>query len=695
MAAPAQRDPARGPRPAAADPRVRRVLLGAVGAAVAFGCFLALAGMVAAPGAPAAPGRAGTVAPEGLGLVVRTPPHLRGAADVEPLVERFAARGVNRAWVQVKQDETDEFPAGTLFHPSRLAPAAAGSGDGRLRAFTDALAGRGIAPMAWMPVLHDARAAAAHPGWRARNIAEDGRLVTQRDWLCPFHPGVARYQAALAADTVRRLPSIEGLYLDFIRYDDDYSCVTPGGLAELERRTGWRARTGRALTPLDIRRAGATQGRLWTAWTALRAERIVDTINVIRDAVDAVRPDLHMGAFVLPFSSTDYDFNTQAGQDLEKMAQAGLDEIVLMGYWDDWDKSPAWLRESLDGAEALVDGEAELSVVLDGDMGVRRTRLTLEAIGPWAARAGWFNYGAWTEREFDRLDRAIDGHRDGPMPPPGHVSVVVRVDTEPDYRPSYATVHPWMIDALVEMFGEEDVSATFVTVGKLAERQPAAVARAAAAGHEIASHSYDHEQLDALPVDAQMESVDGGLAALGRLGHTVRGFGAPRNSITDEARDRLIDWNLEYDGSAAYDPLRGLLDVHFAAHSQRPDERILVLPFVIPNDWDARWVGDMSAEEMLSAWTRRLDAVVASGEPVFVLDVHQWAISDPENLEVLRSFIRYAKGCAQCRVETLREAARNARSVLDRYELPATTSGSSTLALPAPPPAPSPAEARP
>ncbi len=694
MTDPAPSDPAGEPR-RRADAGVRRVLLGAAGAAVALAGFLTLAGAVAAPGVPGQPPRVATVAPEELALVVRTPAHLRTAADVDPLVARFAARGVDRAWVQVKQDETDEFPAGTLFHPSRLAPAATGSGDGRLRAFTDGLAARGIAPMAWMPVLHDARAAAAHPEWRARDIAEDGRLVTRSDWLCPFHPGVARYQAALAADAVRRLPSIEGLYLDFIRYDDDYSCVTPAGISELERRTGWRERTGRPLTPMDIRRAGTTQGPLWTAWTSLRAEKVVETIDVIRDAVDAVRPDLHMGAFVLPFSSTDYSLNTQAGQDLERMARAGIDEIVLMGYWDDWDKSPAWLRESLDGAQALVDGEAELSVVLDGDMGVRRTRLTLEAIGPWAADAGWFTYGAWTEREFDRLDRAIAGHRDGPMPRPDHVSVVVRVDTEPDYRPSYTTVHPWMIDALAGMFGEEGVRATFVTVGRLAERQPAAVARAAAAGHEIASHSYDHEQIDALPVQAQMETVDGGLAALGRLGFTVRGFGAPRNSITDEARDRLIEWNLEYDGSAAYDPLRGLLDVHYAAHSERPQERILVVPFVIPNDWDARWLGGMSAEEMLSAWTRRLDAVVASGEPVFVLDVHQWAISDPENLEALRAFIRYARDCSECRVETLREAARNARSVLDRYELPATTSGSSTLALATPPPGTADAAARP
>jgi hypothetical protein len=181
-----------------------------------------------------------------------------------------------------------------------------------------------------------------------------------------------------------------------------------------------------------------------------------------------------------------------------------------------------------------------------------------------------------------------------------------------------------------------------------------------------------------LEIDAQLESVDRGLEALDRLGFDAVGFGAPRNSISDEARDRLMDWDLEYDGSAAYDPLKNLLDVHYAPHSTGADNRIVVVPFIEPNDWDARYADSLSATEMLEAWATRLDAVVASGEPVFVLDVHQWIAADPENLAAVREFIRYAKRCDECRVETLREAARNARSVLDRYELPSTTSGETT-----------------
>lgn len=657
----------------------RRIILGAAAAAAIVGSFLTLAGLVAGPAAPAASVSSGA---PGLDLVVRTAQNITRPGDVDPLVARLAARGVSRAWVQVKQDEDDEVPSGTAFYPSRLAPVAPGFGDDRLGAFIDGLAARGIDPVAWMPVMHDAQAARAHPGWRSITIARDGTLRTQEEWLCPFAPAVARHQAAIAREVAGRYPRLTGLYLDFIRYDDDYACACPPCLAELEKQSGWRARTGRALTPADIRRAGAAHDELWTAWTDLRARKIVDTIDVIRDAVEEVRPDFRIGAFVLPFSSTDYAMNTQAGQDLARMARAGLDEIVLMGYWDDWDKSPRWVRESLDGAAALIDGEADLGIVLDGDMGVRRTRLTLEALGPWAERAAWFDYGAWSEGEFARLTRAVDGHfREGPMEPPDHVSVVVRVDTEPDFQPSYDAVRPEMIDALVGIFAQEGVHATFITVGHLAELQAGAITRAAAAGHEIGSHAYDHEQLDALPVGAQLRAVDRGIATLDRLGFAVRGFGAPRNSITPEARDRLMDWNLEYDGSAAYDPLTGLVDVHYETHSQGRGDRILVVPFVVPNDWDARHTGSLSADEMLAAWTRRLDAVVASGEPVFVLDVHQWSASEPENLDALRAFIRHAKECGVCRVETLREAAANARRVLDRYELPATTSGASTLAL--------------
>lgn len=658
--------------------RPLRVLFGVVGAIAALAIFAVLASAAALQRQEAATqtARSATILPTatGISVVVRTAQHLDRPGDVGPLVRRLVAHDVTKAWVQVKQDENDEFPSGSAFYPSQIAPIAAGHEDGRLAAFIDELDANGVEATAWMPAMHDAQAAAVHPEWRAQTITPAGDYRVQEDWLCPFLPAVRDYQASMAREVAGKFPALTGLYLDFIRYDDEFACASPEALSELAQRVDWAATHTGPMTPQDLRDAGDQQDDVWEAWHVLRAEKIALTIAAVRAAVIDVRPDFQVGAFTLPFSSQAYEDNTESGQDLTLMAQAGLDEIVLMGYWDDWDKEPAWVRRGLDGAQKLV-GKTKLGVVLDGDMGVRRTRLTLEALGPWAADAGWFNFGKWTESEFARLDHALSGHREGAMAKPDHVSVVIRIDTEPDYRPSYETVHPEMIDAVVDLLTEEGVKGTFITVGKLAELQPDAIARAAAAGHEIGSHSYDHEQIDSLPVEEQLESIDDGLTSLQRLGYDVKGFGAPRNSITDEGRDRLMDWNLEYDGSAAYDPMKSMLDVHYAPDSEGLDDRIVVVPFVMPNDYDARMIGGLSADEMLEAWTTRLDKVVGSGEPVFVLDVHQWLISKPDNLAALRGFIDYAQACDLCRVETLREAAQHARDVLDRYESARVTSG--------------------
>lgn len=677
----------------------RRVLGGAVMAAGLLATFLIAAGRMA-PASSVAPagqparaaagadrtGAEGAGADAPSGYVIRTAPLLDTPATGAPsgpargsvgeLAGLLAARGADRAWVQVKQDENEEHPSGTLFFPSALAPVAPGYADGRLSGLVDALTARGVRPIGWMPVLHDASAAAAHPQWSSQRITETGTLERDPNWLCPFEPAVRAHQASIAAEAVRTLPGLQGLYLDFVRYDDDFSCASPAALAELDRRTGWRRTTGVPLSPADVRRAAsasdATGRTLWRQWHQLRAEQISATVTEIRSAVQAVRPGLPVGAFVLPFSAGDYLRNTQSGQDLDALAGTGLAEIALMAYWDDWDQSPAWVAERLRSATDQVAGRVPVSVVLDGDMGVRSTRLTLEALdGAPSAAVSWFLFDPWTEPDLSRLARAVVGHRrEGPMPRPDRVSVVIRIDTEPDDTPSYAAVRPEMIDTLVDLFARKGVPATFLTVGRLAELQPDAVRRAAAAGHEIGSHSYDHEQIDSLPVPEQLVSVNRGLSSLRALGLSVHGFGAPRNSITPQARDALIAAGLEYDGSAAYDPLTSLIDVRYAERSDGGPGRIVVVPFVIPNDWDARVVEGLSADEMATAWIERLDAVVASGEPVFVLDVHQWSVSRPDDLAALSRFIDHAQACRTCRIETLRDAAAHARSVLDRYETP-------------------------
>ena len=168
--------------------------------------------------------------------------------------------------------------------------------------------------------------------------------------------------------------------------------------------------------------------------------------------------------------------------------------------------------------------------------------------------------------------------------------------------------------------------------------------------------------------------IDRSFAVFREHGIPVAGFGAPRNSITEAGRQRLISLGAEYDGSAAYDPEVTSHDAQIVRSDDDSNRDIVVVPFLMPNDYDARFIDKLSAEQMLAAWKRKLLAVRAAGQSVAVLDIHQWLASQPENLAAVREFIRFAKSQPECRVVTLREAARHARQEIDRVES-ATTAG--------------------
>ena len=169
--------------------------------------------------------------------------------------------------------------------------------------------------------------------------------------------------------------------------------------------------------------------------------------------------------------------------------------------------------------------------------------------------------------------------------------------------------------------------------------------------------------------------MDKALGAFSRLNIPVYGFGAPRNSLTENAADRLIEWNLEYDGSVAYDPMTSFLDAAYQYYDGDVPARIISIPYISPNDYDARFEMKLTARQMAEAWKARLDRVLQTGEPSFVLDLHQWIACRDDNLAAVRDFIRYAKSKPKCRLVTFREAARRVRSLLDTCEIPCPTSG--------------------
>jgi polysaccharide deacetylase family protein (PEP-CTERM system associated) len=113
-------------------------------------------------------------------------------------------------------------------------------------------------------------------------------------------------------------------------------------------------------------------------------------------------------------------------------------------------------------------------------------------------------------------------------------------------------------DAVLGLFDEAGVKATFFTLGWVAARHPALIRRIAEAGHEIASHGWDHKRVFTL---SEAEFRDDLIRARAEIedasGHKLWGYRAPSFSIdqrTPWAHPVLAEQGYAYSSSVA--PIR-------------------------------------------------------------------------------------------------------------------------------------------
>ncbi|MEL6738220.1 MAG: XrtA system polysaccharide deacetylase [Pseudomonadota bacterium] len=97
------------------------------------------------------------------------------------------------------------------------------------------------------------------------------------------------------------------------------------------------------------------------------------------------------------------------------------------------------------------------------------------------------------------------------------------------------------VDRIIDLFAAGGVSATFFTLGWIAERHPALMRRIVDAGHEIASHGYDHARVFTFDQQAFGEDIRKARAILeDTTGQRVTGYRAPSFSI-----DQRTPWAFE------------------------------------------------------------------------------------------------------------------------------------------------------
>lgn len=108
---------------------------------------------------------------------------------------------------------------------------------------------------------------------------------------------------------------------------------------------------------------------------------------------------------------------------------------------------------------------------------------------------------------------------------------------------------------ILALFDEAGVKGTFFTLGWIAERYPAMMRRIAAAGHEIASHGWDHARVFTLGREAFAADIERARKVLEDVtGRRVTGYRAPSFSIdarTPWAHEVLAEQGYVYSSSVA------------------------------------------------------------------------------------------------------------------------------------------------
>ena len=111
------------------------------------------------------------------------------------------------------------------------------------------------------------------------------------------------------------------------------------------------------------------------------------------------------------------------------------------------------------------------------------------------------------------------------------------------------------VDRILDLFAAGGVSATFFTLGWIAERHPALMRRIVDAGHEIASHGYDHARVFTFERSAFAKDIRKARETLeDTTGQRVIGYRAPSFSIdarTPWAFEELAEQGYTYSSSVA------------------------------------------------------------------------------------------------------------------------------------------------
>ena len=139
--------------------------------------------------------------------------------------------------------------------------------------------------------------------------------------------------------------------------------------------------------------------------------------------------------------------------------------------------------------------------------------------------------------------------------------------------------------ALLELMNDANVYATFFVLGKVAEKHPTLACEIAGAGHELGTHGYSHESIEAIPKARFREELRRSVDLLRQqtgqpvIGHRAADFSISRHSL--HLLECLSDEGIIYDSSIfpIYHPRYGIPGAPREPHLVRCMSKSMVVEF--------------------------------------------------------------------------------------------------------------------
>lgn len=218
---------------------------------------------------------------------------------------------------------------------------------------------------------------------------------------------------------------------------------------------------------------------------------------------------------------------------------------------------------------------------------------------------------------------------------------------DPESRPRLPEELDRLLPLVAEEFARSGARATFFVLGEVAGRTAPRLRELAAAGHEIACHSFHHYRANNLSCERFRAEIVRAKATLEQaVGREIRGFRAPEWSLRDLANPRLrivAEAGFTYDSSLV--PAAG---AGSSANPERPMRLTwpggLTLIEIPPLTWGGRlrlpaggWCGRAAAPRWILAAARR--QLRRGALPLLV--VHPWELVGRAVPGFLSGFARF------------------------------------------------------